>query len=105
MAYSLNIFIGMTKAELDKEMEKLFAASENISGKVYTSMQIKDLPIPVQMYFKYSLKENLSYISYVRLQHGGEFRASKNWATIRGEDYFTVQKSGFVWLVGKYLST
>jgi hypothetical protein len=53
----------MTKAELDKEMEKLFAASENISGKVYTSMQIKDLPIPVQRYFKYSLKENQSYIS------------------------------------------
>lgn len=53
----------MTKAELDKVIEKLFAVSENISGKVYTSMQIKDLPIPVQMYFKYSLKENQSYIS------------------------------------------
>jgi len=53
----------MTKAELDKEIEKLFAASENISGKVYTSMQIKDLPIPVQMYFKYTLKENQSYTS------------------------------------------
>jgi hypothetical protein len=53
----------MTKAELDKENEKLFAVSENISGKVYTSMQIKDLPIPVQRYFKYSLKENRSYIS------------------------------------------
>ena len=53
----------MTKAELDKVIEKLFAVSENISGKVYTSMPIKDLPIPVQMYFKYSLKENQSYIS------------------------------------------
>ena len=53
----------MTKAELDKENEKLFAVSENISGKVYTSMQIKDRTIPVQMYFKYSLKENRSYIS------------------------------------------
>ena len=63
IAYSLNIFIGMTKAELDKEMEKLFAVSENSSGKVCTSMQIKDRTIPVQMYFKYSLKENRSYIS------------------------------------------
>jgi hypothetical protein len=88
----------MMESELDKDIEKLFAASENISGKVYTSKQIKDLPIPVQRYFKYSLRENQSYISYVRLQHGGEFRASKSWASIKGEEYFTVQKPGFVWL-------
>lgn len=88
----------MMESELDKDIEKLFAASENISGKVYTSKQIKDLPIQVQRYFKYSLRENQSYISYVRLQHGGEFRASKNWASIKGEEYFTVQKPGFVWL-------
>ena len=85
------------KADLDKDIEKLFAASENISGKVYTSMQIKDLPVPVQRYFKYSLKENQPYVSYVRLQHGGEFRASNNWASIEGQEYFTVQKPGFVW--------
>ena len=36
----------MTKSELDKDIEKLFVASENISGKVYTSKQIKDLPVP-----------------------------------------------------------
>jgi hypothetical protein len=93
------IIIGnrMMKSELEKDTEKLFAVSENISGKVYTSKQIKDLPVPVQRYFKYSLKENQSYISYVRLQHGGEFRASNNWASIKGEEYFTVQKPGFVW--------
>ena len=68
----------MMKSELDKDIEKLFADSENISGKVYTSNQIKDLPLPVQRYFKYSLKENQPYVSYARLPHGGEFRASKN---------------------------
>ena len=87
----------MMKSELDKDTEKLFAASENSSGKVYTSKQIKDLPVPVQRYFKYSLKENQPYVSYVRLQHGGEFRVSKNWVSIKGEEYFTVQKPGFVW--------
>jgi len=88
----------MMKSELDEDLEKLFAASENISGKVYTSKQIKDLPIPVHRYFKYSLTENQPYVSYVRLQHGGEFKASKNWASIKGQEYFTVQKPGFVWL-------
>ena len=73
----------MMKSELDKDIENLFAYSKNISDKVYTSNQIKDLPIPVQRYFKYSLKENQPYVSYVRLQHGGDFKASKNWVSIR----------------------
>ena len=65
------------KSELNKDIEKLFADSKNISGNVYTSNQIKDLPLPVQRYFKYSLKENQPYVSYARLQHGGEFKARK----------------------------
>jgi hypothetical protein len=83
--------------ELNKDIENLFADSKNISGKVYTSNQIKDLPLPVRRYFKYSLKENQPYVSYARLQHGGEFKASKNWASIKGEEYFTMKKPGFVW--------
>jgi Family of unknown function (DUF6544) len=88
----------MMKSEFDKDIEKLFADSENISGKVYTSNQIKDLPIPVQRYFNYTLKENQAYVSYARLQHSGDFKASKNWASIEGEEYFTMQRPGFVWL-------
>ena len=87
----------MMKSELDKEIETLFADSENISGKVYTSNQIKDLPIPVQRYFRYALKENQPYVSNVRFQHGGEFKASKNWVSIKGEEYISVKKPGFVW--------
>ncbi|MBC2698560.1 MAG: hypothetical protein HF974_09590 [ANME-2 cluster archaeon] len=87
----------MMKSEFDKDVEKLFADSENISGKVYTSNHIKDLPIPVERYFKYSLKENQPYVSYARLQHGGEFKASNKWVSIKGEEYFTLQKPGFVW--------
>ena len=90
----------MTKSELDKDIEKLFVASENISGKVYTSKQIKDLPVPVQRYFKYSLEDYQPYISYARLQHGGQFRTKpdQKWMSIKGEEYFTAQKPGFVWL-------
>ena len=88
----------MMKSEFDKDIEKLFADSENISGNVYTSNQIKDLPIPVQRYFNYTLKENQPYVSYAILQHSGDFKASKNWASIEGEEYFAMQKPGFVWL-------
>ncbi len=71
----------MMKSELDKDIEKLFADSENILDKVYTSNQIKDLPLPVQRYFKYSLKENQPYVSYARLQHGGKFGSVLNFMT------------------------
>ena len=80
----------MMKSELDNDIENLFADSENISSKVYTSNQIKDLPMPIQRYFKYALKENQPYVSYTRLQHGGEFKASKNWVSIEGDEYFTM---------------
>ena len=43
----------MMESELDKDIETLFADSGNISGEVYTSMQIKNRPMPVQRYFKY----------------------------------------------------
>nr|QNO46685.1 hypothetical protein GCLKPONB_00016 [Methanosarcinales archaeon ANME-2c ERB4] len=41
----ITLIIGdrMMKSELDKDIEKLFADSKNISDKVYTSKQIKDM--------------------------------------------------------------
>ncbi len=100
-AFVITTIIGdiMMKSQLEKEIEQLFASSKNISDKVYSSHQIKDLPSPVQRYFAYSLQENQPYISYARLKHGGEFRTKpdKKWVSIKGQEYFTVQKPGFVW--------
>lgn len=86
------------KSRLEKDIETLFAASENISDKMYTNKQIKGLPDPVQRYFRYSLHENKHYISYVRLIHGGKFRKDQKWVSIEGQEYFTIQKPGFIWL-------
>ncbi len=80
-----------------KEVARLFDASEDISTKIYTSDQILDLPNPVQRYFKFSLRENQPYVSCVRLKHGGEFRPKEKWMPIKGEEYFTAQKPGFIW--------
>jgi len=99
---AITFFIGdrIMKSQSAREIEKLFAASDYISDKVYSSQQIKSLPNPVQRYFKYSLPENQPTISYARLKHGGEFRTKpdQKWMTIKGQEYFTVQKPGFIWL-------
>ena len=82
---------------MKKEVKKLFALSEDISNKIYSSEMIKDLPKPIQRYFKYSLQENQPYISSMRLKHSGTFKPKDKWMPIKGTEYFSVQKPGFVW--------
>ncbi len=83
----------------EKEIERLFSSSEDVSGKVYSSSQIKGLPAPLQRYFRYALREGQKHISYARLRHTGKFRTKpgQKWMSIRGEEYFTTQNPGFVW--------
>ncbi|HUV02754.1 MAG TPA: DUF6544 family protein [Desulfobacteria bacterium] len=90
----------MLTKQVSKEIEALFANSDDISDTVFTYEQISNLPEPVQRYFKYSLKEGQPYISYARLKHDGFFRTAENqkWLPITGEEYFTTQPPGFVWV-------
>jgi hypothetical protein len=66
----------------------------------YSANQINNLPEPMQRYFKYSLQENQNYISYVKLKHEGIFIQSQGqeWMSILGEEYFTAENPGFVWI-------
>ena len=77
-------------------MKNLFSYAKQVS-KTYGESQITKLPDPVRRYFKYALKEKQQYLSYSRLKHGGQFKPSKKWASIQGEEYFTVQPPGFAW--------
>jgi hypothetical protein len=90
----------MFTKQVSKEIEALFADSDDISDTVFTYEQISDLPEPVQRYFKYSLRDGQPYISYARLKHDGFFRTNENqkWMPITGEEYFTTQPPGFVWV-------
>ena len=84
---------------LSKEIEELFEFSGDISSRTFDYDQLKDLPEPVQNYFRYALKEGQPYISYVRLKHRGFFKTAKDkkWTKIKGEQYFTAQEPGFLW--------
>lgn len=82
-----------------QEIKDLFSQAENISDKKFSQHQLQDLPDPVQRYFKHVLKDGQTYISYTRLKHTGQFKTGKNkaWTNIRGEQYFTAKKPGFIW--------
>jgi hypothetical protein len=85
--------------QFHKQVSRLFAESKNISAKTFNYSQLIDLPNPVQRYFKHVLKDGQPYISYARIKHNGQFRAglTKGWADIKGEQYATTEKPGFIW--------
>jgi hypothetical protein len=84
------------RLEMKKEIQKLFSSAKQIS-RIYHEDQTRQLPEPTRRYLKYALKEKQQYISFVHLRHGGQFKLSKKWASIKGEEYFTVNPLGFAW--------
>lgn len=86
-------------ARFNTEVKTLFTQSKNISDKKFSYQQLAGLPKPVQNYFKHVLKEGQPYISYTRLMHDGKFKTGikKHWVNIKGEQYFTTEKPGFIW--------
>jgi hypothetical protein len=85
--------------QFHKQVKELFSQSKNISGKTFRQEQLSGLPEPVQRYFKHTLKEGQPYIGYTRITHDGQFKTGldKDWINIRGEQYATTEKPGFIW--------
>jgi hypothetical protein len=86
-------------AQFDKEVKILFDQSKNISHQTFDKTQLDNLPEPVQRYFNYILKNGQPYISYARIKHKGHFKTGidKSWIKIKGEQYATTEKPGFIW--------
>lgn len=82
-----------------KEVKTLFSQSRNISTQVFRKDQLEELPEPVQRYFNLVLKEGQPYLSYARIRHVGQFKTGidKKWINIKGEQYATTEKPGFIW--------
>jgi len=114
---TLIIYTGISNtlfnSHVKENIERLSTTSKNISNTKFAFDQIKNLPVPVQRYFKYSLEEGQHYISYVKLKHEGQFRQNENqkWMPIKGEEYFSIEQPGlvgvgkiqllpFIWITG-----
>ena len=97
----VTLIIGKIKLTLqfNKEVKLLFSQSKNISTKIFHYSELSGLPEPVQRYFKHVLKDGQSYISYARIKHTGQFKTGldKDWINIKGEQYATTEKPGFIW--------
>lgn len=89
----------LAEREFDRQVDTLFKNSGEIQNKNFQYSQLQNLPEPVQRYFKLVLPEGQPYISYIRLEHDGQFKIGpdKKWTNIEGEQYFTTQSPGFIW--------
>jgi len=85
--------------QFTKEVKRLYSYPNIICKNRFNYSQLTNLPDPVQNYFKHVLKEGQPYINYIRLLHDGEFKTGegKDWVNIKGEQYYTTQKPGFIW--------
>lgn len=90
----LNLYL-----QFSGEVAKLLANSQDISSRRFAYVQLEGLPRPVQQYFRHVLSEGQPYISNVHLLHDGVFKTDlkKDWIDIRGEEYFSADRPGFVW--------
>jgi hypothetical protein len=95
------LLIGRVNLSLQftKEVKQLFSESKSVSDKTFKYGQLAGLPEPVQRYFKHVLKNGQPYISYARITHDGQFKTGfdKGWVNIKGEQYATTEKPGFIW--------
>ena len=85
--------------QFNRNVKTLFSHSKNISNKKFNYAQLDSLPEPVQRYFKHVLKDGQPYISSVRMTHSGQFKTGfdKDWINIKGEQYATTDRPGFIW--------
>lgn len=97
----LALFIGKLALsfQFKKQVAQLFSLSPNPTKKLFTKEHLQGLPNPVQRYFTYVLKDGQPYINYASITHDGKFKTGfdKNWVSIKGEQYATTEKPGFIW--------
>lgn len=85
--------------KFQNRVKSLFLLSAPDKRASFSFEQIKDLPEPVQRYFKFAITEDQKNIQSIRLVHDGQFKTSEHakWRDIRGEQYFTTSPPGFIW--------
>jgi hypothetical protein len=97
----LTLLIGKISKSMQfsNQVKLLFAQSKNRSNQTFHQSQLYSLPEPVQRYFKRVLIEGQPYISFVRMKHSGQFKTGldKDWINIKGEQYATTEKPGYIW--------
>ena len=87
------------RRQLDREIVELTEDVVETRATSFKYADLSELPVPVQKYLKYALKDVQPTIQLVRLKQTGLFRTGANqpWLPIEAEQYFVTDPPAFVW--------
>ena len=86
---------------VEKEVTELFAHNPSPTGDIITKADLQGLPPCVQKWLEHAQVVGKERIHTVRLKQRGLMRLKENgpWMQAEAEQYFTVDKPGFIWTV------
>jgi hypothetical protein len=97
---AIAIFAGCRRfrAQVAADVSALLSSPVPAVGPSELASREASLPEPVRRYLRYAIPAGAPAIRTVYLRHEGFFRTKPNapWLPIRGEQYFTVGRPGFV---------
>lgn len=84
---------------VESDVRKVFEGSRSSELDLITEDDIRDLPIPVQRYLKYTGILGKAKIETVKLLYKGSFRMRENQRgmPLKVEQYYTIDPPAFVW--------
>lgn len=83
---------------MKREIDSLLADARSTPPRMVSERDLQRLPDPVQRWLRHSGVPGTSMPGTVRLRQRGEFLMDEfGWVPYRAEQYFTVDRPGFVW--------
>ncbi len=97
VTWAMIIYLNKVKYLTDIRSLKQTAEGNDVTR--FNPTMVAGLPEPVQRYLLKVIPEGFPIIQFVELTHTGTFKTnpSKGWVDIKGTQYFTTQRPGFIW--------
>jgi len=72
---------------------------DNTKASIYTAADLKQLPAPVQKYFRYALKEGQKHVSRVAIKMNGAFKRKETdqWIPFDAKQHYETREPSYVW--------
>jgi hypothetical protein len=87
------------RGRVEQEVQQISRVDRS-AVRTYTAADLKQLPAPVQRYFRYALKDGQKHVGRVSIGMNGTFKMkeSDQWIPFEAKQYYETSKPAYVWL-------
>jgi len=102
LIYLIFIFSNRIK----KESSQVLEGSDTEKANTFRESDLKSLPLPVQRYFSFALKDGQKYVNRVKVMQSGYIRVagSQRWLPLKAVQYFNCSQPAFIWVANVRIS-